>query len=184
MCGALQPRCAHRASQQGRHGLLSLSRRRRARAQLRARGDALSSANTPRTSTHSQSSERSAVILFSYRRPPPRSLLGRMGGSSSKEPAPAPAPAPEKPQKKAGAANDAPRFGWEEKNYGGAFQAKPIQRQVTQADELTMWRLEARSLRLIEMVCAGFDPDLSSPAPPLEGSQCFTDRMSVLPATV
>ena len=107
-----------------------------------------------------------------------------MGGSSSKEPAPAPAPAPEKPQKKAGAANDAPRFGWEEKNYGGAFQAKPIQRQVTQADELTMWRLEARSLRLIEMVCAGFDPDLSSPAPPLEGSQCFTDRMSVLPATV
>ena len=108
-----------------------------------------------------------------------------MGGSSSKEPAPAPAPAPEVAQKKkAESANNAPRYGWEEKNYGGAFQAKPIQRQVTQADELALWRLEARSLRLMEIVCAGFDPEISCPAPTIEGSQCFTDRMSVSRAAV
>lgn len=74
-----------------------------------------------------------------------------MGSSSSKTPAPpvAPPPAAAEPSKK----DEALKFGWEEKNYGGAYvQKTPLRRQLSsEPDEMAIWRLEARSLRLMEM---------------------------------
>jgi hypothetical protein len=81
--------------------------------------------------------------------------MGLGGSKPTPPPAPVMAPPPSKtaepepePEKK-----DALNFGWEEKVYGGAFkQSKStLQRQLTQVDEMAIWRLEARSLRLMEI---------------------------------
>jgi len=77
--------------------------------------------------------------------------MGLGGSKPTPPPAPVMAPPAEpepEPEKK-----DALKFGWEEKVYGGAFkQSKStLQRQLTQVDEMAIWRLEARSLRLMEI---------------------------------
>ena len=80
--------------------------------------------------------------------------LRRMGGSSSKPGAAEATPPPASAAAQKAAAADAKKkdglsFGWEEKNYGGAYKStRPLQRQLSsEPDEMAIWRLEARSLR-------------------------------------
>ena len=45
------------------------------------------------------------------------------------------------------------KYGWEEKNYGGAYKQKvPLQRNLSSIpDEMEIWRKNGRSMRLMEM---------------------------------
>jgi len=91
-----------------------------------------------------------------------------MGSSKPAPPPPVAAPPPPKepepeevPEKK-----EALKFGWEEKVYKGAYkQSKStLQRQLTQIDEMAIWRLEARSMRLMEIFDEASDAISQRPA--------------------
>ena len=72
-----------------------------------------------------------------------------MGGLSSRPAAEAPKADP--PSNK----DDAPiyQFGWEGKKRGGVMSSQPLQRHLSSVpDEMELWRIDARSMRIMEML--------------------------------
>lgn len=86
-------------------------------------------------------------------------------------PPPPPAPTPPPPQ------DDAPKpkggdgteygYGWEHKKYGGAFTSKAtVKRQLSSApDDMELWKLTARSERLLETFGEADEAIASRPKP-------------------
>lgn len=84
-----------------------------------------------------------------------------MGWFSSSTPEPA-KPAPVNDD---GKAKDY-KYGWEEKKYGGVFQGRTVKRQLSSIpDDMEMWRLEARSLKLLDALDEANEAIDKRPAP-------------------